>query len=73
MGQLIDNKPSGGQVVDNQPEVGIIVDNQPSGASLNEALSNKLITRGVEEGSPMGLLLALTYSADETFTTEYNP
>ena len=63
MGQLIDNQPSGGR----------LIDNQPSGAVLNQTLSNKLITRVIEEGCPMGLLLALTYSADETFTTEYNP
>ena len=62
-----------GQIIDNQPSGGRLIDNQPSGAALNQALSNKLITRGVEEGSPMGLLLAITYTADETFTTEYNP
>ena len=62
-----------GQIVNNKPKGGILVDNKPKGGILNESLSNRLITRGVEEGSPIGLLLSLTYSADETFTTEYNP
>ena len=62
-----------GQIVNNQPKGGILVNNQPKGGILNESLSNRLITRGVEEGCAMGLLLTLTYSADETFTTEYNP
>ena len=73
MGQIVNNQPSGGRIVDSQPKVGVMVDNQPSGAVLNEALSNKLITRGYDALMPMGLLLAITYPTGGTFTTEYNP
>jgi hypothetical protein len=62
-----------GQIINNKPVGGLITDNKPSQGEINAALSNKLITRGYDALMPMGLLLAITYSAGGTFTTEYNP
>lgn len=62
-----------GKLIDDQPKGGMIVDNRPSQGKLVGETTNRMITRGVEKGMAMGLLLAITYSADETFTTEYNP
>ena len=62
-----------GQIIDNKPRGGLMVDDKPSNIGINKSISNKLITRSVDAGSPYGLLLIWTYPVTETFTTEYNP
>lgn len=63
MGKLIDTKPKGG----------MLVGDKPSNTEINKDISNRLITRSVDAGSPYGFLLIWTYPETETFTTEYNP
>jgi len=65
--------PNIASVDDFKPNMASVEDNKPKLIEVERGMVYRIYTRSIFAGAPMGLLLSITYTADETFNTSYNP